>query len=429
MPEAGSAPPTSCPGQRVVLVIDGTTIPTVEIETFHNKDGVADRNTFTRAIVPTSWEGQDILSDVNVFGSDDGYFDAADIYWQDASQGTWVHNQSGYVRAKGGGPQTGTAKLILGGWSQLFTAIRFSKTYDSPTVGTVLNDVTSTVNEKVPISLSATGIGSPSSIQEPDDPIGATGPTGIGGGVDDDITVLDMDNTSFENDTIQTTKNFVYNRHTLKDVMEWLCGEANARWYIDIDGGSPILILDTERNSKHYYDASLGQSPACRVINNDAIQEISPINGITVNGKSSMGTDGFRIKQLSAGKFPTATVQYDPLVNAANGEMLQPIIESQTLSVDATENKAKRELQKKISGATDGDITMFGKPDIVPLDHFTGVPTCDTHHVGDAPPIEYEVTEVQHRTVGGKEFGTRIGVNIWVDESKITTKNATMKSQ
>lgn len=429
MTDAASPPVTVCDDQRVVLMIGGQHIPTLEIETIHNKDGVADRNTFTRAIIPATWKNEDILSKIDAYSDTNGYFNTANVYWQDASIGTWVHVQSGFIRSIGGGSKSGTAKLIIGGWSQFFTSIPFSKTFDAPTVSTVLNEVANRFIARTGVSLSTTGLGTPDTIQEGDQsslPLGGSR-TGIQHG--GKIGIVDRGKASFEDDTIQTTKNFVSNRHTLKDVMEWICGETDSRWFIDIDDGTPVLVLDALKDVKHFYDNSLEQSPGCRVVDNDAVQEIVPINTLTVNGKSSVGTHGFRIKELSSGKYPTATVQYDTLVSAANGDLLHPIEESETLTVEATENKARRKLKEKIAGASEGDITMFGKPDIEPFNHFTGPPVCNMHHVGDSSPIEYEVTNVQHKKKGGGEFGTRIGVHIWIDSDKISTKKATMVEQ
>lgn len=432
-----STPPIDCPNQRVVVLINGFPIPTLEVETIHNKDGVADRNVYSTAIIPTTWKNEDIVGNIDAFGDEGGYFDTAEVYWQDTESGTWVHNHTGYVRAVGGGNKPGTAKIIIGGWAQFFTAIPFSGTYDNPTVSTVLNDVVSAFFEHAPTALGLTGLGPAEEKSVSATDIAASTGAGQAGSLHskfrvavwegfENLGIIDLGLQEIDDRSLPAHKNFSNNRHTLKDVMEWVCGETNAKWYIDIGGGEPVLVYDKNLQHKHFYDASIG-SPGCRVIDNDAIQEIVPINAITVNGKSSTSIAGFHIKELPSSEYPMATAQYDPLVNAAGNQLLRPVVESETLTLEATEEKAKRTLREEISGASGGDITMFGKPDIEPFDHFTGTPTCNGHHISDLSPLEYEVTSVQHKKVGGGEYGTRIGCHVWVDPNKISVKSSMEK--
>lgn len=421
---------------RVRLTIDGTDIPNTQIETHHSRDGVADRNTFTTAVVPTSWKGEDITSQITAFSASDGSqnYSQATVEWQDAMTSKWVTVHQGYVRAVGGGPKTGTAKVMIGGWEQFFTAIPFTKSYSRPTVTAVLNDVVSKVSQYTPVSLGVVGggstqVSSPSAGQAR---VGSTTTPGLGGAVAildfiGNIVNQDLVHEAPPDKTLNVSKSFRKNRHTLKDVMKWVTGQVDARWYIDTTGNEPALVLDQNLTHRHWKDASLG-SPGVRVIDNDAIQEIVPVNALTANGKSSMSIAGFRIKELDSNEFPTATVQYDPLIAAAGGQLRKPIVDADTLTVTATENRAKRELRERLKGASGGDITMYGKPDIEPFDRFTGVPVCNSHHVGDVPPIDYEVTEVQHKKTGGNEYGTRIGVNIWVDPDKISITHSTMET-
>jgi hypothetical protein len=221
-------------------------------------------------------------------------------------------------------------------------------------------------------------------------------------------------------------KQFKRNRHTLKDVMDWLCEVTGARWYVDPHSIVPTLIYDDDFTSKHFYDASVG-SPGVRVIENDAIQEIVPINAVRVNGHTGVSVFGHEFRFIPSDTYPTVKAVYPPLVSRAGGQLKQPVKNSKTVTLKSTKAAAKKILTKEMQGAAGGDIVAFGKPDLAPFDHFTGVPVCKQHHISDPPPIEYEVQDVQHVKESGKEYATRFGVTVWVDPSKISIEDATMK--
>lgn len=422
-------PPTHCSDQRVVILIDGSPIPTTRVETQMSMDGIADRNIYADVTFPTTWRNEDILSQIDGFGDVSTPYSQAKVFYQDSMIGTWALVLDGYVRSVGGTDTSGTARFIVGGWEQFFSAIPFSGSYDDPTISTILSDVTSTFAEHTPVSLSTTGVDEGEQVGESTDDTfisnTAISNTAITYEVFQRVGAIDQNKGSFEDELLQLNKHFKKNRHTLKDVMEFLCEQINARWYVDTDGSNPVLVLDKDNNSKHFYDASIG-SPGIRVVENDAIQEIVPVNSVRVNGKSATSIMGIDIKELPSNEYPTAEATYDPLVERSGGQLKQPIVEKDTITVDATEEAAQKELTKSIQGAVNGDILVWGKPDVEPLDRFTGVPVCGEHHIGSTEPIDYEVQSIQHVKESGSEFMTRIGVRVWVDQDNISV-NGTME--
>lgn len=419
-----TTPPTRCPDQRVVVTIDGNPIPTTRVETEMSLDGVANKNIYADVTFPTTWRNEDIIGGISAFGDVSTPYSQANVYYQDPNMDTWALVLDGYVRSVGGTNTSGTARLIIGGWEQFFSAIPFSGSYDDPTISTIISDVTSTFAEQTPISLSTAGVSEGQTVDS-GVPDGHPVHTVIGGGAAityeaaSYLGIIEQNENSITEEALQLTKHFKKNRNTLKDVMEWLCEQIDARWYVDTTGDGPVLVLDQENNSKHFFDATLG-APGVRVIENDAIQEIVPVNSIRVKGKSATSIMGVNIKELPSNEYPMAEAEYDPLVERANGNLKQPIVEKDTITVDATKQAAKKELRNKIQGAVNGDIKAWGKPDIEPLDRFTGVPVCSEHHVGSTDPIEYEVQSVQHIKESGSEYVTRIGVRVWVDPDTIS---------
>lgn len=433
---APATPPTPhCQDQRAVVVVDGSPIPTTRVEVNMSMDGPADRNSYADVEFPAAWRGEDIIAQIASFQDMATAYSTAKVYLQDASIGQWMLVLDGYVRSVGSAATSGVSRLIIGGWEQFFTGIYFSGSYNDPVVTTVLNDVASAFSEKAPSSLSVVGTGEPVTVAtggEWEDVLNlgmgtfsstiSGGNTGValGSEILDALGIVDIPEADAPSRAIQLSKVFKKNRHTLKDVMDWLCKQTGARWYIGSGTGGPVLTFDAELRHKHFYDSSLGNSPGVRVITNDAIQEIVPINAVRVNGESAASFGPITIKEIDTGYFPYAEAEYTPLVQRAGGKLRQPVLEEETVTVEATKSAAYRALIEQIQGAVGGDITAWGKPDITPFDHFTGVPVCNEHYLGEAPPIEYEVQTVQHVKESGSEYATRIGVRVWVDPNKIT---------
>ena len=220
----------NCPSQGVVVTVNGEEIPTVNdgVESRFSTDGPAKINRISEINFPLSWDNEDIQGKIDAFdaNSQSGY-DTASVFWQHARGGEYVSRHYGYVRGVGGAGGSGVGKFFIDDPSSMVTAIPFSKKYDEPNVGTVLQDVLDEFNANTPFNAA---IGS-ADIQKLDAIDTSTGLAGaVGNFLEGDIVEGFQTALQTNKSQAKTSKTFKANEHTLKDALDWITNVGGGDW-------------------------------------------------------------------------------------------------------------------------------------------------------------------------------------------------------
>jgi len=226
---------------------------------------------------------------------------------------------------------------------------------------------------------------------------------------------------NFLTNNVDTNKSFTPNKHTLVDVMDWLCGLLNARWFVR-DG---TLIIADKPTARSLAGIPLDATPTpgtVRLIENNALFQISPMNALTVNGatreKLSENADSI---EFTVGPFtgveskdfvtvyPSATVVHTELAERAGKNNAPPVVTSDAKSLEEVEQQAKNELKSRLDGASGGEMVALPAGSAFPYNTVTAQPvTCGSDVALN--DVTYEVEEVIHEitppSVGG-EGGAR----------------------
>ena len=182
----------------------------------------------------------------------------------------------------------------------------------------------------------------------------------------------------------------------LKDVQDKLNGVLFFRAADESDTSIELAYLDdpsTTHTAEH-----LGGTDV-RVLRNNAIHEIRPINSLEARGDTN-----------DDGQFPWVVVKHDELHSRANVELTDTErIEGVTNIVGLAKQTASR-LQDRIQESSLGSMRLEPAPEIQPYSVIESHPACGDDVSDDYPPMEYEVERVVHTisaTVPDMEQGDR----------------------
>lgn len=437
-----------------VFVNGGQEIPTTEVESRFSNSGSLSVNRISEVKFPFEWQGEDIQGKIKAYsGSNQESWDTASVFWQNVRNGQYTSRHYGFIRGAGSaGTGNGVGKFFIEDPATLFSTISFSKKYDEPSTGTVLNDVVDEFNANTPfdLSLGSVDIQTLEGAELYDDILPAVGQDLV----ENDGSFGSDDGPLFENTRsaigkeMKTSKSFKGNEHTLADVMSWLCRVSNSIWRLS--GSKPLkIIFDSDSSQTTHYTSTAitgknkvgdrnmkfggsyrpNDSPAIDVINSNVLSEIGVINSIEVHGKSSWSVNGFRVRELASDRFPSCTVVEPTLMERANGQPVKgPIQTTDDKTLEAVEGSAKEILRKKIVNSGEGSIETFCAPLLVPQDLITTIPECsDMVPNADLTPITLQVNNVRHHKKHDDEARTYAGVSPVAKKGDMVVTESEMK--
>lgn len=398
----------------VAVVVDGVWIPTTFVQTTVANDGVLDQVRLTEVKFPTEWEGKSVVDHIKQFepGEQSGY-SIGKVYYREELSQQWFLVHRGWVRGVGGTNTTGVSKLWLDDPSNFLTAIPFSRAYEDPTTRTVTTDIIDEFTDNTVFDDVRVGAPIPQSLDAEEFVFSiALATNNIPKAIE--LALADL---------LTTTKTFKSNRHTLADAVNYVAELTGSRTWFEPTENGLVLVLDHDYGAqKHFASEELDDyddSVPLRVIENDAIDEIKPINSVRINGSSAASIAGFSIRQLPSGTYPTALASYEPLVERTGNRLPGTIVDAETTTVAETENLAKVELANRILGNGQGDIITYGRPDMGLRDRLTVVPYCaGVSTQSNATPLDYQALKTVHTYENGL-YTTRTNVSVFVDYSEI----------
>lgn len=429
-------------------------VPVVSAELTGSSQKLSHIQRTAKVKVPERWRGERVTDVVTGFNqSTSGGYSLCRVFFRNTANAPWVISHFGYVSAVGPASEDGVIKFWVYDVADLLQAINVTETYREPAVQSVLKDVTERINAATPFDVRARVVGelAKSVIQDSDldYEFSKLNPQ-IGDAIVNiaaDTVVRTVDNL------LESTKRFQRNRDTLVDVLDWLTDKTNTRWWFEPTADGPILVLDADNTSTVHADSSvrgvddtvaepyeLVVENVIRVIENSALNDMSPVNAVTVRGEAHGSPTGTGIgtvqtvtgitEQLGgpsvvAKRYAEATAQYDPLVDRADGQLYTgPVQEVESITLEDAEREATSILKESINNVSEGSISSFGDIYVQPHDTIVAYPRCgqlvDTSDV----PLAYEVTNVKHVKKSTEQFVTEVQVSLLLSDDLITTSSS-----
>ena len=442
-------------------------IPTTEVELWENKDGPADIMRIAKVLFPTEWEGESVVDKIPAFDPEDGSSNTsyARIYFKDEvddeddedgdEDEEWILKHYGFIGGVGQSHATGVSKMWIYDFAEMADHVPFGASFSDPTPGAILREVLGQLNDNTPARVVDEVLI-----------------------VDADGNKNDLDTTGLSDQTLQhiemplittigaiesvpirpRSKNFMRNRDSIADAINWLATKLNAIWYFDPTPGGGRLVfdvagkdgvlsrqifyqdtLDDEHRAQNIDLQGISEGRDVRVIQNTALYEINPVNTVIVRGEHDRGVVQ-RVRESDfpliggsepSGRFPVATVRASHIYEAAivgsgsedNAELAY-LEEVDSDEIDEAIRVAKDTLRELIEDQAEGMIRTFGEPGIDPYDIIESHYTCAERYPDTVVPINYEVEEVKHYASGPKTYKCDIYVSIFIGENRISIDQA-----
>ena len=449
----------------------GVTIPVVNkgIETRISSSGIGKQTKISEVHFPYEWSGVDYASKVSAFKpNQQSDYDIANVWFQDVRSERWLLVHRGFVRGVGPSSEAGIGRMMIDTPENMTSAIPVSERYVKPDSVNVLQDCVDYFNKNTPFDAS---LGSVDSIdfggQEVrerylgEDTANVGQGDNIGEQIGDAATDIgrvlgrfvqpDTYIDAISGDTIQTTKSFKANEHTLRDILKWVTATAGGDWWFEPTQSGLKLIYDNDDSEVTTFTSSaiIGKNkvanrnlakggsyranggPAIDVITNDALSEIFPQNSLTVHGKSAWSIHGIDVNPLDSDKFPSVTVSHEILKERAGGRTLKgQIVTTDDKTLHSAEQSAKKKLKRKITSSGVGEIECFLKPGVRIGDIVKLIPECNDFAPNvDFEPLEYEVVEVRHEKQARDEGRTYLTCSPKAKTSDMVVESSEMKER
>lgn len=431
-------PSFRCSDQRVRVRISGQEVPTVEsgvtteISNDAQKSG-ADITRVSEIYLPMSWKGEDITSGIQAFDpSSQSQYDKVTVMWQNVrNPNEWTIAHRGFLRGVSGAEPAGVARAIVSDPAALTTAISFSNQYVKPSLEKVFSDVLETFNENTVFNAELS-MSTSRQISAEDEAVGV-------GASPTTLNALDANKDTFGQ------KSFKSNRHSIADALNWATGSVGGKWYFDTQGTENLhLVYDDGSGQAEFVQREKtgepqeqqlndqGAFPQCSIdeldiISNDALAELFPINTLTVKGATGASILGMDVSMVPAEKAPWVQVQYDPFVKRSGGNVVGETIETDNVTLKSAENKARKELEKRILDSGTGQIECYGNGKPQPYDTVVARPECNDVLTSSVNPLTHEIAKVTHEKPATKEMITFLDVSPVFDPSQVSVKTAEMR--
>jgi hypothetical protein len=219
---------------------------------------------------------------------------------------------------------------------------------------------------------------------------------------------------------------FSSNRDTLVDVLSWFQSATNSRVWFQ-PSGSTGITLTAVTDSTRQYDLTPSSDDIPFVIKNNALYELSPINGVKVKGATGTRVENpiYSFNLPTGTTYTEAVATYPPLVERFDGELLKTTTSKKT-DGDALTNEAAKKLKEAVDAESDGEMVTTLAPQLRPYDRVESTPAC-SGVTTDVPPLRYEIQEAVHSVVPSDNNlpRTEINVSMSIRPDEIETETVT----
>jgi len=410
------------------VFVNQTRVPVADIDIHVRNEGPASITRYAEGEIASPFQGVDYIDAFD--GVDDtesqDSFDTVRIDVRDYETGQYATQFHGIVT--GVGNSTGLSriwKFRAQGPGLLLDNIEASKRF-SGEVGVlrdeVLTYIRNRLSEKLPFSVGGGQVGEfepPESTDLSDsDAISETGAI--------DAAPINREENieairEVREDRILDSQWFRPNRHTVTDVVNWFERKTGTRLWITPTGGGGSLFATANPTGAPPHTAHyLNGDNTIRVVNNDALSELRPVNTLVVAGKADRSTNSvgqYEQSEPPSGRYVRAVARHDGLYRRAGETELraQRDYESDSQQKSTVESEARRLLADEIEGATGGDMQTLLRSPIQPFDIVRAQPTCDEEAGTNTQPVDYEVSRVTYRIRPDDISHCQVNVGVKVD--------------
>lgn len=405
----------------VSVAVDGTGIPVIDdgVTVYERKDGHMSVNRRADVHFPLVTNETEWVNKIDAF-RDEGEIQIVDIGMTGLKEGDSEHHMMrGYINGVGsrGGVNVGRFRVL--GPFKLLSSIPAGKSVDAdmPINAALLEWFASRFESAQPIFDSVTLDSAFDNNTLIEDFTGTPGQSSIG-----------------RNKVLRLSAN----RDTLADASKKMINEVGLfmSFEPDPDNSTGIVLTVKPMSDVEKSNFDLTEGGDVRVIENDALYEMRPFNGVVVKGKGGTYVDlsgsthydnlgDISDAMFGDGSYPEATAVYPPLVERAGGEIKQTI-NSNKSATPATEREARSKLKSMLDEVSGGSILTELEPRISLYHTLTATPACAGIFDEAPPELTYEVQRVEH-TVAPNNDGNNIpsstlSVSMEIDPSKIETR-------
>lgn len=425
-----------CKHRRVSVVVDNgddeptVSIPVTSAEISLVRDGVADIQRIAQVTFPSEWNGTSVVEAIQQFDaeSQSGYSKAR-MYLKEPLSGLWFLVHVGFVRGVGPTNKTGESKMWVDSIANLIANTAFSGTYNDVRAVDLLNGVRDLIREQSVFEDLIVSAPEHVTIDAARASEAGFDRTAFGPAAGFYLALLGED-PGGEADAVAFSESFDPSRDTVADVLRRIKNENGGQWYFEFqEDATPVLVYEQNVEQRPFVSTNVDGADGApvKILENSVIEEISPYNTVTVFGSSGTTVGGFTIKELETENFPVAVATHEPLRNRTQSKIQPRVRERGVTTERAARNVAVDELVDVLSSSGQGDMTMYGRPDIRIGDSIMARPMCETEMPNSSVPnpVTYEVESVTHKTEGGKELKTNVNVSVWVDRDDITVESYT----
>ena len=397
-PAAKDYEPTSTCLSRVY--VNGTRIPTAEVDVRLRKEGPLGINRYAEANFASPWGDQDYLSLFGQFNDDLSETDTLRIDVRDQKEETYQSVFNGVVTGVGNSHNDNRKihRVRARGPELFLDKIPASKRFTNDTsVADILGYVLEELNKNFAMTIDSGGFGD-STVDDVDetDLFSAAQSLVEGIPIANNLILSTLDDLTSE-------KTFQRNKHNLSDVTDWLQDKIQSRiWIQPTQEGGQLLVTSNPVKNNPTHRANYLNNGQTRIIENNALVEIKPINTIVVKGGTrrsveNPGAFGYEARGVDK-KFTTAKARHTELYDRANGkELSDTVVKTDATTVKEVENEAKSILKKKVDEATSGEITITHDRLVQPYDTVVAKPTVNAEDRLSIDPIEYEVSRCHYK--------------------------------
>jgi len=422
----------TCNGDNAdaTVYVNGTRVPVTDVDLHMRKEGDLSATRYAEGNIVSPWQGQDYIETFDAADEESqSSYDTVRIEVRDTGRGGFLTQFHGPVTGLGnsGGDLEREWVFRAQGPGQVLSRIPANKRFTTDGSGlspqTVLDYITAELDDKLPYGAdSLLNLDVPEGGEEfanEDDDSGIIDTT-----IDAITTDTSVSDTSLlpgptniaeGNEDREIIKTFTPNRHTLADVVNWFQNKYNVRtWMVPTESGATLIAVRyPHRNTHkaHYLDGGL-----LRVINNDALSELRPINTLVGKGdakRSRRSAGSYEVENDPDREYAYAKVRHARLFERSGGtELSTKHVEIDAYDKQTVIAETEKRLKSEIDEASGGDMQTLPTAVVHPYDLVRAKPSCDGNSATDVSAVEYEIHRVHHEIRSGAPSQTVLDVGI-----------------
>ena len=389
------------------VYVNGTRIPVANANIHIRKEGALDVTRYAEVQFPAEYNGnpyQELFSTHRPDSQTD--FDTLYIELKTGS-GEFVPVFRGFVTGVGATDKSLIWQCRARGPADMLTSATVGKQFTNSSIDKPLQYIANRLDGKLPFRVDV------ELSTEATEDVGVEQEASGG----DRALAARLNAQNIDFDTEISAKTFQSNRHTVKDVADWIRSKSPLQlWFEPTENGVTLVPFDnpTSRSFKaHYLDGDI------QVISNDAYAELAPVNTMKAKGSASksVGSNGFLEQFIGAEKYYIAEARHKALYQRAGETELEADtwIRSDGTTKNEVSEDARKALKDAVDEATEGDMLTLLSGEVIPYDTITARPTCRSE-AEKTVPLTYEVHRVEHMINPDEgESRSRINVGIHTD--------------